>query len=87
MERQGQATERVLRTFFREAVCCLDRIFTRHRVADDAVWDAVKDLDLLYQRTRRGLRGEGTPDDPVRSDRPHPGILRLIEKLDRERGP
>jgi hypothetical protein len=76
----------VLREMLREQVCCIGRIATRHKVPDDVVWEIVKGFDVLYERMRRRI-GDTTPPvemsnpDPVK---PHPGIVYLMEKLDRE---
>ena len=43
----------LLKRMLREQLCCLGRIFARHEVADDAIWDVVKGFDLIHQRFER----------------------------------
>lgn len=90
MGRSRQPGEPLLRDFFRELVCCLGRVSARHQLPEDAVWELVKGFDLLYLRALRQARGGGDPDGaaaPPHRLKPHPGIVYLLEKLDREIAP
>lgn len=88
-EGETGAREALLRGFFRDLLCCLGSASARHQLPEDAVWELVKGFDLVYLRARgRLVQGRDDPRGPRRARRPapHPGILYLLEKLDREAG-
>lgn len=82
-----RASAEVLRKLFREQIACLGKVFARHRVPSEAAWEAVKGLDLVYQRAHRELvargdlenQGAARPRDAV-----HPAIRFLLSRLERE---
>ena len=90
MSRRGKPeTDALLRGVFRELLCRLGRVAARHRLPEDVVWELVKGYDLVYLRARsQAARGAPEPGAPARTLRlePHPGILYLLDKLDRELG-
>jgi hypothetical protein len=73
-----------LKKMLKEQLCCLGRIFARHEVADDVVWEVVKGLDLIHQRIVKQagcLNGEKRGDPDIHKMEPHPGITYLLEKI------
>lgn len=83
MERKETAT--FLKNMLKEQLCCLGRVFARHGVPDDVVWEVVKGFDLIYQRARREAEGsgEGREDSHhVPKMAPHPGLTYLLEKIE-----
>lgn len=84
MERKE--TAELLKNMLKEQLCCLGRVFARHGVPDDVVWEVVKGFDLIYQKGRRQAEGadDGRTNNPrVPKMSPHPGITYLLERLDR----
>lgn len=84
MERKETAA--LLKYMLREQLCCLGRVFARHGVADDVVWEVVKGFDLIYQRTMLKAKdsgGAGSPDTSVHRMEPHPGLMHLLKKIER----
>ena len=89
MGRTRKPDQQLLRAFFRELVCCLGRVSARHQLPADAVWELVKGFYILYLRVQSQAGWEGKGPDlpfPARHLRPHPGIVRLLRKLDLEDG-
>ena len=79
--------ETLLRQCFRGQVEVLGRIFAKHQVPEEAIWEVVRELDVLYQKVRRELGGSVQAEGsvaPGRQPQPHAAILRLLDKLDRE---
>lgn len=78
-------TSGLLKKMLREQLCCLGRVFARHGVPDDVIWEVVKGFDLIYQKTRRQAEDSGktTADSPFYKMEPHPGLTYLLEKLER----
>ena len=75
-----------LKDMLREQLYCLGRICARHAVPDDAVWDIVKGFDLVFTRIKNQLLdsgGEARPDQNASHVKPHPGIMHLLEKLEK----
>ena len=76
----------LLKRMLRDQLCCLGRVFARHRVPDDVIWEVVKGFDLIYQRTRRQIEdGENATGGGSETHRmePHPGLIYLLEKVER----
>ncbi len=70
----------------KEQRCCLGRVFARHGVPDDVVWEVVKGFDLIYQKARRQAEGSGNgraDNYHVPKMSPHPGLTYLLEKIER----
>ena len=68
----------------KEQLYCMGRIFTRHGVPDDVIWEMVKGFALIYQRPVR--QTENTEDTAnhkphVHRMEPHPGLTYLLEKI------
>lgn len=79
--------ESVLREFCREVLFCTGRVAARHQLPDDAVWQLVQGIDVLYGRARRRLGLADTRGGPLPEAyavKPHPGIAYLLKKLERE---
>lgn len=79
----------VLRETLREQLCCVGRIAARHRLPDDAVWALASGFDLIYERAkhRLGVKDQSTDLSPLPYRlKPHPGLMYLLEKLQREGG-
>jgi hypothetical protein len=73
-----------LRNLFSEQVRCLCRIFAKHLVPDDVAWETTKALDLIYQQKRKELGLSvmtGETEEGSHPLRPHPGMVRLLDKL------
>lgn len=43
----------LLKKMLKEQLCCLGRVFARHEVPDDVIWEVVKGFDLIYQKTKQ----------------------------------
>lgn len=78
-------TAGLLKNMLKEQLCCLGRVFARHGVPDDVIWEVVKGFDLIYQRTKRQAEdsGVGTSNPSVHRMEPHPGLTYLLEKIER----
>lgn len=75
----------LLRELQREQVCAIGRVAARHAIKDEILWDLAKELDWRYQRLRRRLARKQRAEPPViRYLRPHPGLLFLLARLERE---
>jgi len=75
----------ILKYMLKEQLCCLGRVFGRHGVPDDVVWEVVKGFDLIYQRARRQAEDSGDREAPaphVHRIEPHPGLTYLLEKIE-----
>ena len=75
-----------LRGMLKEQLCCLGRVFARHQVPDDVVWEVVKGFDLIYQKAKRQAESPANEDEPktsVHKMEPHPGITYLLEKIEK----
>ncbi|MFV1951699.1 MAG: hypothetical protein ACC630_07085 [Nitrospinota bacterium] len=84
MERD-QAIE-LLKKMLKEQLCCLGRVFARHDVPDDGIWEVVKGFDLIYQKTKHQAESSpniGTSNSYVNKMEPHPGLTYLLEKIER----
>jgi hypothetical protein len=80
----------LLKELLREQLCCLGRIFARHKVADDVIWEVVKGFDIIYQKVK--LKAENAPVSdadtaPVYKMEPHPGLTYLLEKIEKQTSP
>lgn len=76
----------LLKHMLKEQLCCLGRVFARHDVPDDVIWEVVKGFDLIYQRARRQAEDSGdvgAPNPSVHRMEPHPGLTYLLEKIER----
>lgn len=76
----------LLKDMLREQLCCLGRVFARHGVPDDVIWEVVKGFDLIYLRTMRQAEDSGNrevPDFHVHRMEPHPGLMYLLEKIEK----
>ncbi len=75
----------LLKKMLKEQLCCLGRVFARHGVPDDVIWEVVKGFDLIYQRS---MRQTGNSDNSrfatsAHKMGPHPGLMHLLEKIER----
>ena len=77
--------ETPLRQCLRMQVEGLGRVFAKYQVDEEAIWEALEELDRPYQRLRRALAHAVFPDAPRRWT-PHPAIRQMMRKLDREPG-
>lgn len=83
---EADQTTDFLKEMLREQLCCLGRVFARHQVPDDVIWEVVKGFDLIYQKTRRQAESSVSTDAPkarVHRMEPHPGIIHLLEKIEK----
>lgn len=83
---EQKETGALLKNMLKEQLFCLGRVFARHGVPDDVVWEVVKGFDLIYQRARRQAEGSGdgrTANPHVPKMSPHPGLTYLLEKIER----
>lgn len=83
---EQKETVGLLKNMLKEQLCCLGRVFARHGVPDDVIWEVVKGFDLIYQRTMRQAENSGNggaPTLPVHKMEPHPGLTYLLEKIER----
>ena len=84
---QKTSFETPVRQCFRAQVEALGRVFARYQVPDGVVWEVLRELDLPYQGLRRALAGATFPvASPARKPAPHPAVLQMLGKLDREPG-
>ena len=77
----------LLRELLKDQIRSVGRVAARYAISDEALWEISKEFDCGYQRARRKLRkarGDGTIVPRLRWLRPHPGLLYLLEKLERE---
>ena len=77
-------TVALLKKMLREQLYCLGRVFARHQVPDDVIWEVVKGFDLIYQKTVLQAENSANTDKPnheVYKMEPHPGLTYLLEKL------
>ena len=77
----------LLREFLREQVCSVGRVAARYAISDDALWEIAKEFDCRYQQFRQRL--ERRPPEVatprlLRWLKPHPGLIYLLDRLDRE---
>lgn len=80
---------RLLKEMLREQLCCLGRIFARHGVADDVIWEVVKGFDIIYEKVKlKAENAQGSDADtvPVYKMEPHPGLIYLLEKIEKQSG-
>ena len=75
---------RLVKKMLKEQLFWLGRIFARHDVPDDVIWEVVKGFDLIYQKicvqaVRRVEEGMTSPH--VNKMEPHPGLTYLLEKI------
>lgn len=83
---EQKETVGLLKNMLKEQLCCLGRVFARHGVPDDVIWEVVKGFDLIYQRTMRQTENSGNggaPEPYVHKMEPHPGLTYLLEKIER----
>jgi len=76
----------LLKKMLKEQLCCLGRIFARHEVPDDVIWEVVKGFDIIYEKIRRQAESssESSAVNPhVHRMEPHPGLTYLLEKIER----
>jgi hypothetical protein len=76
----------LLKNMLKEQLCCLGRVFARHGVPDDVIWEVVKGFDLIYQRAQRQAEDSGNvrvSEPYIHRMSPHPGITYLLEKIER----
>ena len=81
---ENKQTLEFFKKMLKEQLCCLGRIFARHDVPDDVIWEVVKGFDLIYLEAKRQIEGtEGTKfSNPyAHKMEPHPGFIYLLEKL------
>lgn len=76
----------LVKKMLREQLCCLGRIFARHEVPDDVIWEVVKGFDVIYEEIKR--EAESAPEahaanSQVQKMEPHPGLIYLLEKLEK----
>jgi hypothetical protein len=79
-------TTEFLKKMLKEQMCCLGRIFARHEVPDDVIWEVVKGFDIIFIRIREQVEGSensGETDPHLHKMEPHPGIMYLLEKLEK----
>ena len=82
-------TTECLKKMLREQLCCLGRIFARHEVPDDVIWEVVKGFDCIFQSIKKEVEGtdrENGESTPIHRMEPHPGITYLLEKLEKQNG-
>jgi len=75
----------VVKRMLREQILCLGRVFVRHDVPDDVVWEVVKGFDLIYQKIKQEAGKAALPvssDSPVRRLEPHPAITHFLERIE-----
>ena len=83
---EQKKTAGLLKGMLKEQLCCMGRVFARHSVPDDVIWEMVKGFDVIYQRAVRQAENSGnvgTPDHSVHKMEPHPGLMYLLEKVER----
>ena len=75
---------KLIEEMLKEQLYCLGRIFARHEVPDDVIWEVVKGFDLIYQRVKKqseiSLKGKES-NSHISKMEPHPGLTYLLEKL------
>ncbi len=82
---QNRITE-FLKKMLKEQLCCLGRVFARHEVPDDVIWEVVKGFDLIYQKTRQQAESSANTDASnsyIYKMEPHPGLTYLLEKIEK----
>ena len=83
---EQKKTDGLLKEMLKEQLYCMGRIFARHGVPDDVIWEVVKGFDLIYQRVRRQTEDSGdvgAPNSSVHRMEPNPGLTYLLEKIER----
>ena len=78
----------LLSEMLHEQLCCIGRITASHLLPDDAVWEIAKGFYLIYLRARRRAEAAKEASGRVHGSNhsgPHPGIMHILDKLDRER--
>ena len=79
-------TMELLKKMLKEQLCCLGRVFARHEVPDDVIWEVVKGFDLIYQKTKQQAENSsntGTSNSYIYKMEPHPGLTYLLEKIEK----
>ena len=76
----------VVREMIREQVCCLGRIFSRHDVPDDAIWEVATGFDFIYQKIKQqetNANNQNETDSYSYKLVPHPGLMHLLDKIEK----
>ena len=77
---------KLLKEMLKEQLYCLGRIFARHEVPDDVIWEVVKGFDLIYQKIKKqsGISiGKEESGSHIYKMEPHPGLIYLLEKVEK----
>ena len=77
---------KMLKEMFKEQLYCLGRIFARHGVPDDVIWEVVKGFDLIYQKIKKQSEissGKEESSPHIYKMEPHPGLTYLLEKIEK----
>lgn len=75
---------KILKEMLKEQLYCLGRIFARHEVPDDVIWEVVKGFDLIYQKIKKQSEissGKKESGSRIYKMEPHPGLTYLLEKI------
>lgn len=75
-----------LKKMLKEQLCCLGRVFARHQVQDDVIWEVVKGFDVIYLKIKEQINSTATEasNSYIYKMEPHPGLMYLLEKLEKE---
>lgn len=79
-------TAGLLKGMLKEQLYCMGRVFARHGVQDDVIWEVVKGFDVIYQKAlwqAENSSNAGDTDPSAHKMEPHPGLLYLLEKVER----
>ena len=76
----------LLKKMLKEQLYCLGRVAARYRIPEDIIWEVVRGFDVIYMKTLMRAEtpvtsGKAKPDDRI--VRPHPGIVYLLNKVDK----
>lgn len=76
-----------LKKMLKEQLCCLGRVFARHEVPDDVIWEVVKGFDVIFLKIKEQIEDssgkEEAPNSHIYKMKPHPGITYLLDKIDK----
>lgn len=77
----------LLKKMLKEQLCCLGRVFARHEVPDDVIWEVVKGFDLIFLKIKEQVENsaskEGGADSYIYKMEPHPGLMYLLDKIEK----
>lgn len=81
---EGSKVEVFLKMMLKEQLYCLGRVVARHNAPDDLVWELIKGFDLIFMKVKEQAEDSNKESNaPIYKMEPHPGIMYLLEKLEK----